>query len=293
MDKPAVDSSPEAADTSDAILLALKSQESRIAKLEDDAAHKGFFKKLTTSASTSALLLGLILTFVSLYDAFVAKPEADRIARLSQFNQTVNSVAKTQQEELQLVAQTTDPKLQLAIMTETTPQILNDLSTAQAMLRDLDDRDVGIPQLIVLINAASTEGDTTSVANFVARAVRKTGVSPYLHSEAKRYEGKYWFMSGDPERGRQSYQAAIVALGSSPASAAARGFDLADLVAMEYMFGVCNQAAADFNELVASLQSPSIAAQVRSQLATTMRAQLTSPGQRCPTPPGIAGLPVN
>ena len=50
--------------------------------------------------------------------------------------------------------------------------------------------------------------------------MNKADVTPYLHSEAKRYEGKYWFMSGDPDRGRQSYQAAIEALGTAPLSAA-------------------------------------------------------------------------
>jgi hypothetical protein len=287
-----MDASPEdpPPDAPDPIVLALQSQEARLARLEEEGNHKGLFKKLVGNAGTVALLLGLVLTARSIYDVFVTRPEADRIERLSKFNEVVNSVAKKQQDMMQLVGQAADPKMQLTIASAMTPQVLNDLSTAQAMLRDLDDKDVGIPQLIVLMNAAATEGDWPTVKSFVNRAVSQTDVTPYLRSEAKRFEGKYWFMSGDAERGHQSYQDAVEALGPAPVAAAARAFDLGDLVATEYTVGACPRAAADFSILVAALRSPFVAEQARMQIAASVIAQVTSAGRRCPTPDDLAAL---
>jgi len=299
--EPAADGSPreatndgDAANDRDAannaVLAALQSQAARLARLEEDNSSKGLVKKLTSSAGAMALFLGLILTFQSLYDGFVTKPEADRVARLSKFNDVVNSVAKRQQEAMQLITQATDPKLRLAIASAITPQVLSDLSTAQAMLRDLDDKDVGIPQLIVLMNAASSEGDWPTVKSFVDRAVNKTDVSPFLHSEALRFEGKYWFTSGDPERGRQSFLAAFETLGTVPVGAAARAFVLGDLVATEYLVGACRHAAEDFNTLVANMASPYVGEQPRSQISASVVAQLASPGAHCPAPPNLGAL---
>lgn len=143
----------------EAILLMLKSQETRIAQLETET-KKTLFKRLTASASASALFLGLILTFGSLREAFVTKPEADRISRLSHFNEAVNSVVQRRQELIKLQAQNPNPQLQLAMASSTTTGILNDISTARAILRDLSDKDIGISQLTVLFNELFTAGDS-------------------------------------------------------------------------------------------------------------------------------------
>ena len=237
-------SSQEVNDTDDTILLMLKSQEARIAQLEIGA-KKTIFKRLTESASVSALLLGLILTFVSLREAFVTKPEADRISRLSNFNQAVNSAAQKRQEQIRLQIQNPDPQLQLAMASATTNQILNDISTARAILRDLSDRDVGVSQLTVLISESFTAGDIESAGTFVTRAVNLTGLTPFERSEALRFEGRYFFVKGDFAKVRQSYIAALSALGNSSSFAAARAYDLADLIPMEYSYGDCENAGAD------------------------------------------------
>lgn len=280
--KPAEDLDPS--------IVLFKSLEARVVNLEG-AANKTTFKKLTESASASALLLGLILSFVSLHEAFVTKPQTDRIARLSQFNQAVNSAAKLRQELAQAQAQTADPKLQLVLASAATPQILNDISTARAMLRNLDNADVGIPQLIILINEGFQTGDLDSVKSFVARAVSKAEVSPYLRSEAKRYEGKYLFFTGEPHKGRQSFKEAIEHLGTSPGGAAARAYVLGDLVIAEYAFGDCGIAAADLQSFQDLLKAPQITAEARLQMATTVRSQLEPfQGHRCPAVVGLDNL---
>jgi hypothetical protein len=274
-------------ENSGGILELLRSQEARSVKLEDES-QKTFWKRMTTSASTSALFLGLVLTFASLFDTFVSKPEADRISRISQFNQAVNAAAKTRQEILQ---SSQDPKLQVAIQSEAVPQILNDLSTARAMLRDLATDDVGIPQLTILISEAFTAGDIVAAKEFVARAVSKTDATPYLRSEAKRYEGRLYFLTGDPVRGWQSYQDALSALGDSQFVMAARAYDLGDLVLIEYPTGACEHAETDLKRFVETVRGPDVPQQARLQLLAVVRSQLgQTQGPRCPFPENLPTL---
>ena len=197
----------------DGIPLMLKSHELRIAKLENGD-KKTIFKRLTESGNASALFLGLILTFLSIREAGFIKPEADRISRISNFNQAVNAAGQKMQEQMRLeLQQAVDAagqktqnqqqpavdaagqktqnqqqpavdaagqktqnqqqqavdadgqktqaaqRLVLAMKSATTTQILNDISTAKAILRDLEDKDVGISQLFILIYAAYSAGD--------------------------------------------------------------------------------------------------------------------------------------
>jgi hypothetical protein len=270
----------------DAILLTLRNQEARIAKLEKSSP-RTLFERLTASATASALFLGLVLTAASLYDAIVAKPRADRISALGRFNDAVNSAAKVSQD-LAVQMQTNNAQLQLAVMSQAAPQILNDISTAKALLRELNNDDVGIPQLIVLISGAFTAGDLDSVKEFADRGVKLTNVTPYLHAEAERYEGKYLFASGDPTKGRAAYEAAVSALGTSSAFAAERAFILADLVLEEYTSGDCQTAAADLQDLAAALKLPQVTPQARAQVGQTTKAQLLQlQDQHCPAPQAL------
>lgn len=283
------DDPPQAAlDPDPATLLVLKAQEARLARLEEDATHKTLSKRLTAGASGSALFLGLVLTFVSLYHAFVTKPEADRISRISQFNQVVNSISKVQVEGIDLQARMR-PGAQLAVGSLLVPQILNDLATARAMLRTLDKRDVGVPQLIVLVSAALDAGDPASAKKFVTRALAKTDVPPMQHSEAERYAGQYWFSVGDPVRGRHYFEAALHTLGSAPA--ATRAYDLSNLVSEEYEFGMCKDGQADFEELANTLKSPQMSFEQVQQLAGAIQTSLEAMDARgCPLPAGLSTL---
>lgn len=281
---------PDPSEVPDAVDLMLKSQEARIVALEIGA-KKTPLKRMTESVSASALFLGLILTFVTLYDAFVTKPKAERISRLSQFNQAVNSAAKTRQELMRLQMQTTDPQLQLAMASQATPQVLNDISTARAMLNDMNNDDVGISQLSILISEAFTAGDLDSAKNFVARAVELTGRTLFQRSEALRYQGRYLFASGDPAKGRKSYLEALNALGDSPGVTMARAYDLGDLVLLEYSLGDCTSAAEDLQMFATTLALPHVTPQARSQMAITTRAQIAQlQNQHCPAPQDLEAL---
>jgi hypothetical protein len=276
--------------STDIILLALQSQEARIAVLERPPA-RSFFKRLSENATAVALFLGLVLMFGSLRDTFWTKPEADRISRISQFNQAVNSAAKLRQELIQSQNQITDKGQQLLILSMATPQILNNISTATAIAHDLEDRDIGISQLIILISEAYTAGDLDSVKALVTLAVNKTDVPPFLKSEARRYEGKYLFASGNSVKARDSFQTALRDLGESPAAAASRAYVLLDLVLIEYSYGDCGHADEDLSTFASALNSPYVAVQARSQMAYGMKGQLVQlAGQRCPMPRNLDAL---
>lgn len=268
--------------------LLLKNFEDRIGELEKSS-HKTMFKKLTESASASALFLGLVLTVASLHATFIAKPEADRITRLSQFNQAVNSAAKQRQELIKFSLDSSTPQLRLAMASVITPQILNDIATARAMLRDMKDEDVGIPQLLILINEAYTVGDFQIAGTFVSRAIAKTDATPYLRSEARRYQGKLFYATGELAKGRAAFLEAMNMLADTPQNLPARTYVMADLVIAEYMTRDCENGARDFQQFVD--MSRGLYPQQRLQLSATVKDALVQlQGGSCPVPANFSDL---
>lgn len=264
--------------------IVIANHEARLTALEETS-NKRFFRSAAEMGSLSALMLGLILSLMSLYDALVTKPEGERISRITQFNQAVNSAAKLRQDVLQTQAQTKDPKLQLIISSNAVPQISNNISTARVILKDMNDEDVGISQLIVLINESMNLGDMDSAKSFVVRAVNKGNVTPYLRSEAKRFEGRLFFVSGQQAPGRQSFFDAVEALGSTPYSAAEKSYIWGDLVLVEYTFGDCEHASIDIQKFITEVQKPQMLSDHRAQLIATLRSGLTQlKDGKCPMP---------
>ena len=273
----------------DLVLLTLESLHKRVAKLERP--DTSFLKRLTENAGAIALFLGLVLTFASLYDVFFAKPAADRVEAIGKFNQAVNSAAQVRQEMLEMQLQTRDPVLQMTVAAMATPRALNNISTARSLLSELDDSDIGIPQLIVLISESFTTGDLGSAGEFIDRAVNKTDATPYLRSEALRYQGKFLFLKGEAGQGRAAFEDAISELGESPGSAAQRAYILADFVSIEFVFGDCKNVEEDIERLVTLLNAPGVTSDARRQIGTTLHNQLQqTQGQRCVMPNAAAKL---
>ena len=127
--------------------------------------------------------------------------------------------------------------------------------------------------------------------DFVGRAVGKTDATPYLRSEAKRYEGKLNFATGSPGAGRQSYQEALNLLGTTPGAEGQVAYDRGDLALAEFFAGSCDNATADFTSFVAAVHAPGVGLQVRRQLAATASNQLGQmQGSKCPLPPNLSAL---
>src|SRR5882757_3869287 len=164
----------------DLMLLTLEGLDARVAQLESTP--KSPFKRLTENAAAVALFLGLAITVSSVYDTFVSKPRQDEIARLSQFNQALNSAASTVEDLIK--AQATVPRaVLLQLQSAARPQIQNNISTATAILAELDDKDVQIPQLEILSQSAYDAGDLENAEKLAARGVGKKDVSPFLHAD--------------------------------------------------------------------------------------------------------------
>jgi hypothetical protein len=169
-----------------------------------------------------------------------------------------------------------------------TPRILNEISTATAILPTLRDDDVGIPQLIILFTEAMTAGDAISARKFVERAVNKQGMSQYMASEAHRSYGRFLYIMGQPSEGRQKYVHAIDLLKSEPSSTAARAFVMADLTSTEFSYGQCEFVPRHLEDLRALLHSEGISLEVRAQLAGGVSTQLKQYSSgRCLVPPSV------
>ena len=272
------------------LVTAIHALEARIDALEQRK-DKGSFKRVTENAGAIALFLGLILTSSSLYNVFIIKPEADRIARVSQFNDAVSSAAQIRQEVAQYQLQTNNPAAAMMVASSAMPRIQNTIATARVLLRGMADEDVGIPQLSVLITEAFNVGDIASAYEFARRAVARRNDPPFLRSEAKRYEGKLLFATGKVEQGRQSFREAIALIGGSDMAAAPRAFTLSDWILLEFIHGNCVNANAMLIEHGPALRSPSIPLDMRRQLQVGLIAQLEQlRGGRCLIPTELNAL---
>jgi hypothetical protein len=283
--------SEHATPAADPLFLLVKNHQARIANLEEEG-KKTFFKRATASASASALFLGLILTFASLHDVFFAKPKADRVSRISEFNSAVNAAAKVRQElTIQTLTQNQNPQMQYALLQTGTVQILNNVATARAILPEMTDNDIGVPQLIILIYESLSGADLESARIFVNRAVSLKNATPYLHSEAKRYDAKYLVATGNTAQAHQSYRDALDALGNTPGMAAARAALFEDQVSTEFAWGDCESAADDLNRFRTLL--PELSSQTRAQLTAALTGELRqSQGVRCTLPEATLSLLV-
>jgi hypothetical protein len=278
---------PRDSESYEFLLLALKSQEARITELERPAP-KSKLKWITDGASFSALFLGLVLTFGSLRDVFFIKPEVDRISRISEFSQAVNLAAKAREDLIQAQMQSTDPQLQLAMSSLATPQILNDIGTAREMLRDIENKDVQIPQLIVLISESFTSGDLDAAKTFIDRAVSKTDATPYLRSEARRYEARYFYLTGKFGDGKAAFEKSLANFEAVPGSESAQAYVLGDFVVFEYGYGDCANAMVVLKRFAEAVRLPQVVPQNRNQMISTVKSQITQlQNQHCLAPRNI------
>jgi hypothetical protein len=248
-------------------------------------------KRASDLGGLAALFLGLVLTVSTLYDVFVRRPEADRVSALSQFNASVNAAAKIRQELIQLQAQSVDPAVRLDTASMATPRILNELSTARALLPGLAADDVRVSQLLILISEAMQIGDLESAGTFLERALKQKRPTRTDMAEALRYQGKYLFMKGDENAARDSFHRSVAAHGTEPLTATARAYAMADLVATSNFFGACKHLDADVESLAQLLAANQVAPEMKAQILGALSRQfLQFSAQRCPPPRSLTPL---
>jgi hypothetical protein len=271
------------------IHLILEDYGERLRELESSG-KKTIIKRITEDAGAVALLLGLILTVASVYDVFVVQPRSAKIAAISQFNEAVNAAAKTREDLIKDQAGTENRSLRLQLVSSATPQILNDIATAKALLGRLGDEDVGIPQLSILINESFTAGDIKSAGVFANRAVNNPYATLFEHSEAMRFQGRYHFLSNQPVEARAAYQAALDAL-ADEGFAGARAFDLSDWAFGEYYLGQCAAGEEIIKRFRSELGSPRLSNEQRTDLVASLKSSLEP--YRAPPQPCASSVPID
>ncbi|VVN40686.1 hypothetical protein PS862_04032 [Pseudomonas fluorescens] len=275
------------------VAAALNAFDARLERLEKPEENT-WLKKIEKKMSLLALLVGIVLSAISLFDVFWSKPNEERIRDLAEFNGAVNAVANLRQGMVRLQFESNNPQMFAAMNSMVIPQVLANIQYATEVLPRLGD-DVGIPQLVVLISEAMNIYDWKSAQKLVDRAVATKNAAPSMMSEAYRFQGRLMFFTGRIDSGRTAYEQSLKVLAGEQAFGinATRAFVVSDWIMAELSMGDCslaNKRTQDFAELVRSSQ---IAGMARIALVTTLKAQIaqivTSTG-RCLEPPELSLL---
>lgn len=266
--------------------------------MPDEAAQNesegSLFVVIKKYGSIMALLIGIFLSFISIFDIFWKKPSESRIQTISEFNKVISSIAQLRQSLVHIHVQG-NPALLQASASMVLPQILANLHTAEILLPDIED-DVGIPQLIVLASEAMNIFNWDSAELFIQRAVKIENAPPSLKSEAKRYRGRLFFMTGKYQDARRSYEDALNSIRNLDAYgiSGARAFIVADWLIGELSLGDCSIANERSREFIEYVNNQKMLQVQRRGIILTLKAQIadlaSTNQQRCPLAADLANL---
>lgn len=283
-------SAPSSEDVSTTSLL--NSIDARLTKLESSS-EKGLFGKIQSKASFFALMIGILLSILSLSDTLWTKPREERLKSLDDFNKAVNAVASLRQNLVQVQFQN-NPQLLVATNSMVLPQILANIQYATALLPKIEDM-VGTPQLIVLISEAINIYDWKSAEFLVERALSVKNSPPAIQSEAHRFKARVMFSTGKVQEGRKAFEDSLRAIRNEPGFGinGARAYIVADWVISEYALGDCNVGNERIREFKDYILQPQIMMQARAGLISTLKTQLDqiqAVNKRCVIPAELAAL---
>lgn len=263
--------------------------ESRLLKLEEKRTEE-VPPRLREWLGFAALIIGIVLSGISLFDTFFIKPREGHLKTLDDFNKSVNAVASLRQKIIEIQSQTNKPEVLVNINSAITPQILANIQYATALLPDLGDR-AGIPQLIVLISEAINIYDWKSAETLVNKATSIPDPLPTLKSEAYRYKARLMFMTGRIQDGRLAFESSLTSIRGEPGWGidGARAYIAADWALFEYSLGDCALASERILNFKNYIQGVQVAAPMRDGLTANLAMQLAQIGnRRCPNIPALA-----
>lgn len=252
----------------------LSSFDARIKQLEKPN-NEAPLVKIQKGASFLALLIGILLSLISIFDIFWIKPRENSLRDLENFNKSVNAVADLRQKLVQLHFQSKDPEMVFAVSSMITPQILAHIHHATGLLPKLENAAI-IPQLIVLISEAINIYDWKSAEALVDRAVGTTGTPPSLQSEARRQKARLMFLTGRVVEGRKAYEDALNQLRNEPAFGinGSRAYIVADWAVAEFSLGDCGSGSERIRQFIELIRDPEVLPPVRMGLLMTLKTQL-------------------
>lgn len=267
------------------LVTTLSSFDARLKHLEQPRP-KTVFDRIQKNASFLALLIGIVLSLISLFDIFWNKPRESLRRDIDAFNESVTAVAQLRQQLIQSSLQSNNPELTMAITGMVMPQILAHIQSATQTLPRIAEY-AAIPQLIVLITEAVNIYDWRSAEILVERAVADKKAVPTLQSEAQRYKGRLMFLTNRPQPGRMAFREALRVLEAESAFGinGTRAFIVGDWMIYEYMLGECAEGDAQVAVLRNLLQQQDIPLPVRAGLIGSVGRNLNelgARGGRCP-----------
>lgn len=261
----------------------LNSFDARLKQLEKPE-EKTRLSKIQKNASFLALVIGILLSAISLFDAFLNKPRDALFREIEEFNKSVNAVANLRQSMIQIQFQSNNNQMFFAMNSMVMPQVLANIQYATALLPRLGEH-AGIPQLIILISEAMNIYDWKSAEILVSRAISAKDAVPSLQSEARRYKARLMFSTGRTQEGRKAYEDALNVLRNESAFGidGTRAYIVADWAIYEFTIGDCGVANERIRHFIELIKSPQLSPQARDGLISTFKNQL-SQLRRCPVP---------
>jgi hypothetical protein len=287
---------PEASIENSLTQIALNSFEARL-KLLEHPKSKSSLELVQKNASLLALVVGIILSLISLFDIFWEKPKEELIRNIGEFNKAVNSITSLRQSMIQLHFQSNNSEMKFALNSMVAPQVQANIQYATALLPKLGDH-VGIPQLIVLINEAMNIYDWKSADILVERAIVAKNSVPSLQSEAFRYKARLMFSTGKLQEGRRAFEDSLNAIRNESAFGifGNRAYIVSDWILSEFAFGDCVVGTERIRQFVEYIGHPQVMPLLRSGLVSTLKtnlAQVVGGNQRCSIPSELLALNID
>ncbi|WP_448145486.1 hypothetical protein [Pseudomonas silesiensis] len=258
-------------------------------KLLEKPKETNFLEKFQKRGSFLALIIGIVLSLVSLFNVFWSQPKEAAFRDMAEFNKSVNAVSNLRQNMIQLNYQSTNDEMKMAMNSMVTPQVLANIQYATALMPEVG-KAVGVPQLIVLISEAINVYDWENAEKLVNEAVSRKSI-PTLQSEALRYKGRLMFLRGRVNEGRSAFEQALNVIRGEPGWGinGMRAYLVADWAVAEVSLGDCNSSEARVHQFVEFVTQPQIPPPTRAALIATLKSQMRQQN-RCAIPEVLNAL---
>jgi hypothetical protein len=258
-------------------------------KLLEAPKETSFLERLQKRGSFFALIIGIALSLVSLFNVFWSQPKDAAFRDMAEFNKAVNAVSNLRQGMIQVSYQSTNDEMKMALNSMVTPQVLANIQYATSLLPEVGGS-VGIPQLIVLISEAINVYDWENAEKLVNEAVSRKSL-PTMRAEALRYKGRLMFYRGRVIEGRAAYEQALneIRTESGWGINGMRAYLESEWAVAEVSFGDCTLSEARVQKFIEYVSQPQIPPPTRAGLIATLKTQLGQQS-RCATPLALTVL---
>ncbi|UPG89792.1 hypothetical protein L2Y96_20755 [Luteibacter aegosomaticola] len=263
--------------------------EGRLKKLEEPKI-KTTIEKIKDNASFLALLIGIVLSVLSLGNQLWSQPHQELERDIVEFNKTSNEVASLRQSIVSAFQTAKDPQSAQIATQMVTPQIIADIQYASSLLKRIGDH-AGVAQLVILTNEAINLHDWKSAMQMIDAATSKTDQPPTVLSEAYRYKGRVLFLTDDFIGGAAAFEKALTLIqdDKSAGTDGNRAMIALDWTFFAMMANRCDEANAVGRRAAAFVSSNQVSQMQRSALLGLLRSSIgqLGTGTSCSIPESL------